>query len=163
MSPRRAASCKAGCIAAVIAVWTTACTTVENADVPMPAASLDEGVFRCNVEPILARQCSYNACHGNAGSPLRVYSPGKLRAISPQTIDDANAPLTEDEHHANFVSAAGFNYMITNVDDNWLLRKPLNAAQGGYEHEGGTIFHGGGDNQYGAIRAWLTGKGICPP
>src|SRR5213075_258739 len=146
MSPWRAASRTAGCIAALV---TTACTSVENADVASPAAALDELVFRCNVEPILVRQCSYNACHGNPGSPLRVYSPGKLRAIPPQSIDDANVPLTEDEHHANFLSAAGFNYKITAVDDNWLLRKPLNAAQGGYEHEGGAIFHGGGDNQYG--------------
>jgi hypothetical protein len=81
----------------------------------------------------------------------------------PATIDDAIAALTPEERHANFLSAAGFNYGITNVDDNWLLRKPLVAAQGGYSHEGGAIWSGGDDPQYGAIRSWLLGTGRCVP
>lgn len=71
------------------------CTDVSNEAVANPAAKLDEAVFRCNVQPILARQCSYNACHGNPGSALRVYSPGKLRATTPANIDEAIAPLTD--------------------------------------------------------------------
>ena len=90
-----------------------ACTEVANEAVENPASTLDETVFRCNVEPILARQCSYTACHGNPGSPLRVYSPGKLRANPPATIDEAIAPLSEAERHANFESAAGFKYGVT--------------------------------------------------
>jgi len=140
-----------------------ACTTVSNEAVPNPAGKLDETVFRCNVEPILARQCSYTACHGNAASPLRIYTPGKLRMTQPGTIDDAIAPLTQEEHHANFLSAAGFHYGISEVDDNWLLRKPLPAKEGGYEHAGGAIYSGGGDDQYGKIRAWLLGQGRCAP
>ena len=100
---------------------------------------------------------------GNAGSPLRVYTPGKLRMHEPATIDDAIAPLTPEEHHANFVSAAGFNYGITEVDDNWLLRKPLPAADGGYDHVGGAIYLDRSEDQYVKIRAWLLGQGRCPP
>jgi hypothetical protein len=140
-----------------------ACTTVSNEAVPNPTGQLDETVFRCNVEPILARQCSYTACHGNAQSPLRIYTPGKLRMKQPGNIDDAIAALTPEEHHANFASAAGFNYGITAVDDNWLLRKPLPAKEGGYEHKGGAIWSGGGDAQYGKIRDWLLGQGRCTP
>src|SRR5271154_5093147 len=77
------------------------CNTVTNSPAPDPTMAVDETVFRCNVQPILVRQCSYNACHGNAGSPFRVYSPGKLRASPPATIDDAIAVLTDDEQHAN--------------------------------------------------------------
>jgi hypothetical protein len=90
-----------------------------------------------------------------------VYSPGKLRAAAPSDIDAAIAPLTDAEHHANFESAAGFAFGITQVDDNWILRKPLVAREGGYEHAGGAIFSGGGDPQYGAIRAWLMNTGAC--
>lgn len=138
-----------------------ACTEVSNEPAASPASKLDEKVFRCNVEPVLARQCSYNGCHGKAGSPLRIYTPGKLRATPPATIDEAIAPLTEAEHHANFLSAAGFNYGLTNVEDNYLLRKPLPASEGGYAHEGGAIFTGAGDPQFGAIYAWLQGQGVC--
>jgi hypothetical protein len=149
-------------IAIACACAICACGVVENAPAPSPATKLDEAVFRCNVEPILARQCSFNACHGKADSPLRIYTPGKLRATRPADIDAAIAVLTDAEHHANFVSAAGFNFGITAVDDNWLLRKPLPPDQGGYLHEGGVIYSGGSDPQYGAIRAWLTSTGRCP-
>jgi hypothetical protein len=142
------------------------CSDVQNASAADPSKSLDETVFRCNVEPVLVRQCSYNACHGIAGvsgSALRVYSPGKLRASTPPDIDTAIAVLTDAEQHANFQSAAGFNFGLTNVDDNWLLRKPLPAPLGGYEHKGGAIWRDTSDPQYIAIRAWLTGTGMCKP
>ncbi|HEY5951412.1 MAG TPA: hypothetical protein VIV40_38225 [Kofleriaceae bacterium] len=138
-----------------------ACSVVENEPAPNPAASLNEQVFRCNVEPVLVRQCSYNACHGIAGAALRVYSPGKLRASPPADIDSAIAPLSDSEHHANFESAAGFAFGITAIDDNWLLRKPLPSGDGGYEHAGGAIYSGVNDPQYVVIRAWLGNAGVC--
>jgi hypothetical protein len=144
-----------------LALAVAGCASVDNGPVADPAAKLNETTFRCKVEPILARQCSFNACHGNAGSPLRIYTPGKLRASPPANIDEAIAPLTDAEQHANFESAAGFNYGIATVDDNWLLRKPLTPAEGGYSHKGGVIFTGGGDPQYATIRAWLTGALSC--
>ena len=120
---------------------------------------LDKAVFRCNVEPILARQCSYTACHGVPGSALRVYSPGKLRATPAATLDDAILPLTDGEHLANFESAAGFATL--GPGDNFLLRKPLVVTAGGFEHVGGAIFPSINDPQYVAISAWLTGRGVC--
>jgi hypothetical protein len=147
---------------AASALLFAACSEVQNGPADVPASSLSETVFRCNVEPILARQCSYNACHGIAGAAFRVYTPGKLRATMAMTIDDLIAPLTDAEHHANFLSASGFNFGLASVDDNFLLRKPLPAASGGYEHKGGAIWSGGtSDAQYVAIRAWLTGTGAC--
>ena len=143
-----------------IALLAGACS-IQNEPVADPAAALSETVFRCNVEPILVKQCSYNACHGIAGAALRVYSPGKLRATQPADLDAAIAPLTDAEQHANFESAAGFNFGVTTVDSNFLLKKPLPARDGGYEHFGGAIWTGLGDAQYGAIRAWLINTGVC--
>jgi len=144
-----------------IALLAGACSVVQNEPVADPAAALSEPVFRCNVEPILVKQCSYSACHGIAGAALRVYSPGKLRATQPADIDAAIAPLTEAEHHSNFESAAGFAFGVTAVDNNFLLRKPLPARDGGYEHAGGAIWSGLGDPQLGAVRAWLINTGVC--
>ena len=145
----------------VATIVVVACSEEQNAPASDPASALKEDVFRCNVQPILVKQCSYNACHGVAGAAFRVYSPGKLRAMPAMNIDAEIAPLTDAEQHANFESASGFNFGITNVDDNWLLRKPLPQPLGGYEHKGGAIWKDTGDAQYQAIRAWLTGTGVC--
>jgi len=145
--------------AAIAAFVIGGCTTVENGPLADPAKMLDETVFRCNVEPILARQCSYTGCHGVQQSALRVYSPGKLRATPAATLDDAIMPLSDGERHANFESAAGFATLAPG--DNFLLRKPLASAAGGFEHAGGAIFPTINDPQYVAISAWLTGRGVC--
>ena len=149
-------------IALAFACATVACTSIGNEGAPSPSAGLDETVFRCKVEPILARQCSFNACHGNAGSPLRIYTPGKLRIVQAANIDAEIAPLTAAEEHANFLSAAGFGFGTSSVDDHWLLRKPLPAIDGGYAHKGGAIYSGASDPQYVTIRAWLIGTARCP-
>jgi hypothetical protein len=146
-------------LAFVMAV--AACTDIENSSAIDPASKLDETVFKCTVEPILARQCSYTACHGIAGTALRVYTPGKLRAAPAANIDALIAPLTADEEHANFTSAAGFSLDVAPTD-NFLLRKPLPSSAGGFEHKGGAIYKGTNDSQYTAILAWLSGTGACP-
>ncbi len=145
----------------LVLVLTGACTTIENERATDPSTTLDETVFKCKVEPILARQCSYPACHGNAGTALRVYTPGKLRIQPPHDLDASTAPLTDPEHHANFTSAAGFAYGNVAADDNLLLRKTTTSAAGGFSHLGGAIF-GQGDAQYQVIKDWLTHKGACP-
>jgi hypothetical protein len=133
------------------------------ADTPAPDGipALDEAVFRCNVEPELARDCSYLGCHGNAGMALRVYASGKLRATEPASLDARITPLTDDEHRANFLSAQAFGFGGVGPDDNWLLRKAMPADAGGYEHEGGAIFTGWDDARAVAIHDWLAGAGQC--
>jgi len=145
---------------ATCAAMLAGCTTVTNSSATDPSTRLDETSFACKVEPVLVRQCSYLACHGNAGSALRVYSPGKLRAQPPADSNIANEALSPDEHHANFVSAAAFSFDTLPID-NWLLRKPLPSAAGGFEHLGGAIYTGVNDPQYVAIEAWLAGGTSC--
>jgi len=135
---------------------------VSNGPAPDPTVELDRASFACVVEPILARDCSYTGCHGDARFPLRVYSVGKLRAGSMTTLDDRLVPLTPDEREANFTSAAAFAYGGVSPDDNLLLRKALPAEDGGFEHKGGAIFTGPDDVRARAIRTWLAGSLACP-
>jgi hypothetical protein len=140
------------------------CTVAEDKQAPTAVASLDENAFQCTVEPVLIRDCSYLGCHGQAGFPLRVYSVGKLRIGSPASLEDRVMPLTPDERHANYLSAVAFTFKGVAPADNWLLRKPLPPANGGYEHVGGAIFTGTDDVRALAIRHWLEGNpDPCPP
>ena len=145
----------------MLALAQAACTTLANDTVEDPTTGLNETVFKCKVEPILVAQCSYNACHGNPLSALRVYSIGKLRAVPPTDLDAAASPLSNAEHHANYLSAAGFAALTDLPANNWLLRKPLPPNDGGYEHKGGAIYTGPADPQYAAITQWLTGATSC--
>ena len=147
--------------AAILCALACACTDVENGSAQDPAGSLSEPIFKCSVEPVLVRECSYNGCHGQQ-SALRVYSPGKLRAKPPANIDEAVAPLSDAEHHANFLSAAAFAFGGVVPDDNLLVRKPLPSSDGGFAHFGGAIFTGVHDARYVAIHDWLAGQGKCP-
>jgi hypothetical protein len=150
------------CAAAIACV--VACNGVGNHAAPDTVAGLAEDAFRCGVEPMFIRDCSYNACHGNAGFAFRVYSVGKLRLGDSSTLDTRTAPLTEDEHHANFMSALGMTYPNVAPDDNFLLRKPLPERDGGYEHKGGAIYTGPDDPRVTALRNWLHGDPVdCPP
>jgi len=141
------------------AIAALGCTTVTNEPAPIPA--LDETVFKTKVERVLVTQCSYLACHGNAGAALRVYAPGQLRETVPLTLDDLRAPLTADEEHANFLSAAAFAATAPLPNDNWLLRKPLASAWGGFEHKGGAIFKDPNDAGYTTLYCWISGNKPC--
>jgi hypothetical protein len=145
-------------LVASAAVSLCGCTALNDTPDPSAIVGLDETTFRCTVEPILIRDCSYTACHGNAGFALRVYSVGKLRASTPATLDDQVAPLTTDERHANYQSAVAFTYGNVTPAENWLIRKPLPASAGGFEHVGGAIFDGVDDPRVVAITDWLNGK-----
>ncbi len=134
------------------------CTAVENQPAPGAITELDEASFRCAVEPTLIRDCSYSACHGNAGFPLRVYSIGKLRAGDTSTLEARTAPLTDAEHHANYLSARAFDYGDVAPADNLVLRKVLPVNDGGYEHKGGAIFSGLDDKRATDLIQWLSGQ-----
>ena len=146
---------------AALATVLGGCADVSNDVTQNPTQSLNETFFRCKVEPVLITQCSYNACHGLPDSALRVYSQGKLRAMPPADSLAATAPLTDAEHHANYLSAAGFAAYGVAPVDNFLLRKPLPASSGGYEHKGGAIYTGTGDANYVAMFQWLNGGTSC--
>jgi hypothetical protein len=135
---------------ALLILSLVACTNVGQAPTPMAVTQLDRATF--------------NACHGNEGFALRVYSVGKLRFPGTANTQDARTqPLTQAENDANYQSAIAFTYGGPAADDNLLIRKPLPAAAGGFEHVGGAIFSGTDDPCVQQIRAWLSGISTeCP-
>ncbi len=150
-------------ILALSAVSFAACTVVTDPLAPEAVACLDETDFRQNVEPILIRDCSYMACHGLPNSPLRLYSIGKLRRGDNSTLEARTLPLSEEEHHLNFLSAQAFSFGGVAPADSLLVRKPMPAASGGYEHKGGAMWTGTSDPDVMAIRDWLGRRGTCAP
>lgn len=146
------------------AILIAGCTTVENEALPDPieaSKTIDEAVFHCNVEPVLVKQCSFIACHGNSNSALRVFSIGKLRSKPPKNAEEATADLTTAERLANFRSAAAFGIGLDDPGNSWLLRKPLAPELGGYAHLGGVIYRDTSDPSFTAIYHWLKGDGRC--
>ncbi len=149
-------------VALFVGGFAAGCAAVENQPAPGAITELDEASFKCAVEPTLIRDCSYAACHGNAGFPLRVYSIGKLRAGDMTTLSARTAPLTDAEHHANYLSARAFDYGGVAPENNLILRKVLPVNDGGYEHKGGQIFSGLDDPRAVKLQSWLSGQtGLC--
>src|SRR5262249_9401514 len=126
------------CRAAFALCFSAGACTVEQAPSPQSISTLDRGAFDRCIEPILVRNCSYTACHGNEGFALRVYSIGKLRAKgTANNLTALTALLTSEEHDANFRSAVALTYGRPFPEDNLLLRKPMPGSAGGFEHKGG--------------------------
>jgi hypothetical protein len=129
---------------------------------PSAIAQLDEATFRCSVEPTFVQQCSYIGCHGREDMPFRVYGVGALRVSGGQTSAGRAQPLTEAEHHANYLSATGQSFH-TPPSMNQLVLKGLPPQAGGYAHEGGVIWSGLDDPRVQRLLAWLSGAtGGCP-
>ena len=143
----------------VALVATAAGCSVDNtAPTTAQLRTLDLDSFACDVQPVLVRRCSMLACHGQAGHALRLYSPGKLRLGAARTLVQRDAPLTDDELHANYCSARGLAPANDPTDATVLLHKTLAPAVGGGEHKGGVIFRSLDDPDYQKIRGWLDGK-----
>jgi hypothetical protein len=141
------------------------------------AAALDLDYFTCEVQPVLDRECSFPACHGNAERGLRLVSPGRMRIVDEYlsartslTDDDVAAgihpPLTGAELAFNYGQCAAF------VDPDWpaqesqLLLRPLALASGGLHHlsAAGDVFLSSDAPGYARIARWLEGAGPeeCP-
>lgn len=138
----------------------TACRT--DLDDPAPAIALDEAWFRCRVQPVLAKSCAMNACHGDGRRYFRVFARNRLRLAIPSEIQ-RNAPLTDAERRANFDAAAAL-VDANDPDESMLLKKPLSPALGGYYHRGAELFGGGdvwteaSDPDLAAVRDWIHGR-----
>jgi hypothetical protein len=90
--------------------------------------SPDAVQFESTVYPVLIRDCAFYACHGNAERFFRVYGPGRLR-ISNEL--EAYDPATPAEIHHTYERARSMLQGMGGVDDSLLLRKPLDASEGG--------------------------------
>jgi hypothetical protein len=159
--------------AVLVAVGATGCPAPDlsqGLNTTPPDNFLDYNDYVCNVMPVLAKRCSYVACHGNADHALRVYSPGKLRLAPPTTRAARDSVMTADEVERNFESASGILLGTTAADRNppdvqrvLFLGKPLKASAGGAEHHGVGIFPAfpytdpNKDPEFTALVAWVAG------
>jgi hypothetical protein len=88
----------------------------------------DVALFESSVYPVLIRDCAFYACHGNTERFFRVYGPGRLR-ISDEL--EAYDPATPAEIHHTYERARSMLQGVRGVKDSLLLRKPLDATEGG--------------------------------
>lgn len=167
------------------ACGTTATKPPETAALP----ALDPEYYECNVEPVLTRSCAMVGCHGTeTGRALRLYARGRLR-ITGETITEPggcggagtmypsetctgsieckcwSTPQLTDERRRNFDSARGFaldaaGAPLGDVTQSELLRQPQ--AGGGFAHAG-MVMWSAGDNEYSAVKNWLTGASLGSP
>lgn len=96
----------------------------------------DYATFQREVMPVLARDCSFHACHGARQRFFQVLGPGRPR-LSALTLD--SDPLTPDELRFNYERARS---MIDRDDParSPLFLKPLEPVAGGAGHEGVDLF-----------------------
>jgi hypothetical protein len=136
----------------------------DDLDAPAVRAPLDEPFFRCNVQPVLAKNCSTFACHGDDSRYFRVYARNRLRyGIAGEA--ERNAKLNDHERRFNYESARAY---VESGGDSLLLKKPLEAKAGGFFHRGATKYAGGNvfatadDPEYRVLVDWTMGKTADP-
>lgn len=153
---------------------TLASCAIDNEPAPLP--NLSRAAFACAIQPILARECSMPACHGNPKRRLQVLAAGRMRlagevakARAMQTAADREAgyypPLTELEISYNFAQARSMVVAGQPTAECPLLNRPLAVASGGMYHvQGGDIFSSPADAGYLILQAWVQGAGkeLCP-
>ena len=94
---------------------------------------VDRGRFEREVYPVLLRDCSFPACHGDSDRFFRVFGPGRTR-LDPRTpIYEA---ASDEEIDAAFDRSRSMLVGASEPADAWLVRKPLETSVGGAPHMG---------------------------
>jgi hypothetical protein len=113
---------------------------------PEPPPGLDFAFFRCELQPVLVKQCATPACHGNGKRFFRLYARNRLR-LGVSALD-VNRPLREEEVRANYDASRALVDSLDRPEDSMMLRKPLESSQGGYYHGATRIFRSSGANVF---------------
>jgi hypothetical protein len=128
---------------------------------PRTEPAVDRADFDCRVQPVLAKSCGAFACHGDAKRYFHVFARNRLRMQGSER--DRNAALSAVERAANFEATRAF-VDASDVDQSFLLLKPLASEAGGYFHRGAEIFGGGNvfasksDADFKTLSEWAHGK-----
>ena len=137
---------------------------------------LDFDHFVCSVQPILERECSMPACHGNSERPFQVLASGRMRiedeyesAKSILTAADVSAgkhpKLTYGELAFNYYQARAFAKVTQGFLQSQLVTRPLALRVGGMAHAPrADVFFEPEDPRIQRIEAWISGATIqdCP-
>lgn len=127
---------------------------------PDPEPGLDEAFFRCRVQPILTKNCSMLACHGDGARVYTTFARSRLRLGGDER--GRNAFLSDAERAWNYRAAAA---MIDRErpDESPLVMKPLAVSAGGWFHgatrlEGGLdVFDSREDGEWRVLSEWAHG------
>ena len=143
---------------AAIATLALGCQSGLDEARPLPA--LDEAFFRCNVQPVLTKNCGALVCHGDGRRFFRIFGRNRLRLGG--TEAERNAPLRDEERRSNYDSARAF-VEADEPHQSLLLMKPLDQRGGGYYHGGavtfgkGDVFADEKDPDYRVLVDWIEG------
>jgi hypothetical protein len=98
-------------------------------------AVADMALFQSTAYPVLMRDCAFSECHGSGHRFFQVYGPGRTRLPATTKTDD---PVTATELQVSYQYAVSM--LATDGDANvatsLLLKKPLEAQNGGVGHRG---------------------------
>jgi hypothetical protein len=135
--------------------------------VQLEELSPDAALFESEVYPVLLRDCAFFACHGNSDRFLRIYGPGRLRISD--TLEPYD-PVTRAELEHTYERARSMLRGVHGIDDSVLLRKPLDADQGGAgdghrgtDVWGHNVYRSADDVAYQTIRKWAHASSEASP
>lgn len=143
---------------AAFCVLVSSAACVPEAQGEVGLAMSDVALYGAYVHPLFEGSCASLDCHGDPGRPLRLYAETGLRIR-----DDLRTPpgaaltaITEEELAANVSSIAAVDADAYDVDERFVLLKPLSDIGGGIHHFGGRIWAGPNDVAYRCVRSWLV-------
>ena len=148
----------------VVLVLASACASEVGSAIPM---ELDACGFETEIYPQLARDCGFPTCHGNEGRFFQVWAPGRARLDESTGILAAPTRAELERSYERALSMLGSYGGAATAEDSLLLRKPLEASEGGAAHQGLDAF---GRNVYASkedagwqrIAQWARGEVACP-
>lgn len=121
----------------------------------------DPATFSEQVQPIVARACAFEGCHGREGLPLTLYAVDYLRLRDPNgEVDFSATPLDERalstaemEHNRTAFAAR------VSPDDprgERLVRRLLPPSTGGIPHAGVVVYPSEDDADVRALRRFMA-------
>lgn len=148
-------TCRARWLGAALASWALGgCEDVARV-VPAP----DRRGFEAEVYPVLLRDCSFAACHGDPRRPLFVPGPGRTRLdVDASPLD----PPTREELERAYDRARAL--LLAEGDEPApLLHKPTaDAAHGGRDGLGRNVYEDPDAPGLAALTRWAAGEELGP-
>ncbi|MEA2745975.1 MAG: hypothetical protein QOI41_118 [Myxococcales bacterium] len=141
-----------------------ACSVDSGAISPLALPDKDQFITQ-GVDTFMQRRCGTLDCHGQAGRPLRIYSPNGLRLNDGPNGTRDNRGIQPNESAANYYSVVGLepeeiSLCLTTqgaFTDFLLLKKPLGIDQGGVRHKGGSVLRST-DTGFDCLIGWASGQ-----
>lgn len=129
------------------------------AGTPPPEGALVDGdpeLYVSQVHPIVARRCSFLACHGREGMPLTFYAVGLLRWRDPnggptELVENQLTPAELEHDRRALASRAG----PQDPGGTALLQRLLPVESGGIPHGGVAVYQRRDDPELEVLRQFL--------